>query len=358
MWPFKRKLKILAFGDMKSGCWTARIKRPLVALWDQKHAVYLTNGNEPLPTEGWDIVLFNNLVGSPDRMDGDNLERKSSLFEMMDAFRDGGAKIVYDTDDAQDIIPEHPLNRKQADADVLSSFDIFLKNADLITTTTPTIAQYLRTKTDKPVEILPNCMKIEEFPERSRHTQLRIGMAGSISHIKDILLPLDAIKELQKKYNFQFFIFGFDKLPLKKIMRKCAGSETATAAKELLEKLEGIDYSWIPPVSAKEYPARLAELGFDIGICPLEDTPFNRNKSCIKFYEYSLVGTCAIASDVLPYSLEPVLKAKDWYADLEKLILDSEYRHQEAARQRDWVLANRDISKEYIQWEKAYKNLI
>lgn len=349
-------MKILSIGDLKSGCWMARIKRPLEQLAKLGHEVYFTDGSVAIPTDGWDIVLFNNLIGNTDLMEGEEMQRIASTEEMLNAFKDGGAKIVYDTDDAQDIIPEHTLNKRLWVKDVLKSFEILLKNADLITTTTPTLAEYLRTKTDRPIKVLPNCMDISEFTEREHFDRLRIGMAGSVSHIKDILIPLDAIRELQKKYDFQFFIFGFSKLSLDKFIQRCENEKAVKILKELKKKLKGLDYCWLPPVKTNEYAERLSRLGFDIGICPLEDTQFNQKKSCIKFYEYSLVGTCVIASDVLPYKgeLKDEWLAGDWYSKLEELILNKDLREQRQREQKEWVLDHRDISKEVKQWKKEY----
>lgn len=47
---------------------------------------------------------------------------------------------------------------------------------------------------------------------------------------------------------------------------------------------------------------RLAELRFDIGLAPLQDTGFNRAKTATKWIEYAEAGAAVIASDVTPYS--------------------------------------------------------
>ncbi len=46
---------------------------------------------------------------------------------------------------------------------------------------------------------------------------------------------------------------------------------------------------------------RLAELRFDIGLAPLQDTGFNRAKTATKWIEYAEAGAAVIASDVTPY---------------------------------------------------------
>lgn len=46
---------------------------------------------------------------------------------------------------------------------------------------------------------------------------------------------------------------------------------------------------------------RLAELDFDIGLAPLQDTGFNRAKTATKWIEYAEAGAAVVASDVTPY---------------------------------------------------------
>ena len=124
-------------------------------------------------------------------------------------------------------------------------------------------------------------------------------------------------------------------------------------ALSLKEKLKQVDFICEPAVYAKNYPTKLADLGLDIGLCPLKESEFNRNKSCIKFYEYAMVGTCAIASDVLPFSEEPVTKMDQ----LEKLIADKDFRESETKRQYDWVMENRNMDTKWKLWEQAYKSI-
>jgi glycosyltransferase involved in cell wall biosynthesis len=53
----------------------------------------------------------------------------------------------------------------------------------------------------------------------------------------------------------------------------------------------------IPPVADyARYLETLAELEWDIGICPLAPTPFNAVKANTKWVEYTEVGTAVIAS--------------------------------------------------------------
>ena len=85
-------------------------------------------------------------------------------------------------------------------------------------------------------------------------------------------------------------------------------SPLGRAIKTFLRKTQNLPYEFQPHVAASEYAATLCELRLDIGIAPLADTAFNRNKSSIKYYEYGMSGAVTVASNVLPYSAEvPIL---------------------------------------------------
>ena len=96
-------------------------------------------------------------------------------------------------------------------------------------------------------------------------------------------------------------------------------------------------------------------MDLDIGLCLLNDNPFNRNKSCIKFYEYAMVGTFAVAPDLLPYSEEPVYRPIERLDSL--LSYHQDLLDEKAKWQRKWVLENRNIRKNWKLWEKVYLSL-
>ncbi len=341
-----KKLRITAYGDGKTGCWMARIKRPLNELEKLGHHVdYLSKGD--IAFEKNDIVIFNNLFKLP----------QNETIDLVAYAKSKNVKIVYDTDDAQDEVPVHNLSHNRAKP-LLESFNIMTEAADLITTTTPELAKHLCVKGNKPIKVLPNCLDPKDFPPRMRSKKLRIGFCGSTSHIVDIMLVLPAIRKLQQKYDFEFVVFGFSMNNIDNFRREFKGTSIELYVDDFVKAMKRIKHEWHPWVDVKDYAKKIAALGLDIGLCPLEDNAFNQKKSCIKFYEYALVGTLAVASDVLPYSREPVMKALDWYEALETLINDPQRCEFEAQGQRNWVLQNRDITKMGKVYEELFLNLI
>jgi len=125
--------------------------------------------------------------------------------------------------------------------------------------------------------------------------------------------------------------------------------------KHFMEKLAGIRYEFHPNVPIQQHPQKVCELGLDVGIAPLLDDPFNRYKSCIKYYEYALSGAVTLASHVLPYSAEVPTTAKNnreaWKRKLEEVLQAD--RAKANREQREWVLTHRNIETNVELWEAA-----
>lgn len=326
-------MKILCFSYGFSGCWWIRLKVPLEEL-KKKHAVFLTDGNTKYPMNAWDIVVFNNILTGIEKMDGDRSISSSNVQQMVEELKGYGTKIVYDTDDSQDIHLLHGFIGKIVDDNLDSSYFYLLKNADLITTTTQQLKDHLSKFTDKPIKVLPNCINPDLFPKRKQNDKVKIGYAGSFSHIPDFGIVEPAIKNLKRKHDIYFEILGFQYPP----------------------------YKHKRPVPMEKYYQALADLGADIGICPLLDNPFNRNKSPLKFLEYAMTGTMTLASNRIPYKGELkdewLVDDDKWEETLEKYILDKDLRERTLKEQQEWVLANRNIKTKVGLWEEAYKSIL
>ena len=138
--------------------------------------------------------------------------------------------------------------------------------------------------------------------------------------------------------------------------------DRACAFLELFAALEEVRYTHIPFSALGSYIRLLPRLDLDIGLCPLEDTPFNRHKSALKFYEYAACGTMTIASDVEPYRQEVSVvvpgSGDAWCDALEKFLADPESRDRELERQREFVLTERNIESLKSRWAETLDALI
>jgi glycosyltransferase involved in cell wall biosynthesis len=137
---------------------------------------------------------------------------------------------------------------------------------------------------------------------------------------------------------------------------------------------DGLGRSNIDTVKAFPYPAkwidwRLNSFIEDIsaahmGIAPLYDTEFCRNKGYHKVIGYMALGLPCVASDVAPY--REVIKhgetgflcdtSEDWYKCIEKLILDKNLRHSISLQARD-VTQYFKISYVADLWEKLLTDI-
>ena len=318
--------------DKYSGCWWIRLKTPLEQL-ARKHAVALTDGETAYPLDAFQIVVLNNVVTAPEVISGGKMVGTTSVPEMVKDIKSRGIKIVYDLDDSQEIHPLHGAVGALVD-DNLPNYFYLLKEADLITVTTETLKKHLRQFTKKPIEVLPNCINPLEFPKRKKNNKVKIGYAGSYSHIPDFEIVKDAISSLKEKHDIYFELFGFDYPPFKR--RKV--------------------------VPMERYYAELADMGNDIAIAPLLDNPFNRNKSPLKFLENVAIGSMTLCSNRLPYKGEIpnkwLVDDGDWGKTLERYILDDKLREETLKEQREWVFTERNIKLNWPRWEKCYRSVL
>jgi len=273
-----------------------------------------------------------------------------------------GIRVVFDTDDALDLVPPENLNYR-AVQERIDLYEVLLQAADVVTTTTETLAAHLR-NFNRNVVVVPNSVDPEEWTVAPRRDEIRVGWTGSPTHFTDLALALDAIRELQKKRDFLLVLQGICSEPtldelfetlLIRHGRKFFDTPIGRAIKHFRDKLEGVRYEFHPNVPLEQHPAKVCDLALDVGIAPLVDSPFNHHKSCIKYYEYAMAGAVTLASHVLPYSTEVPLTAKNkrdtWKQKLEWIL--EQDRQSLWREQRDWVMANRNIETTVEQWERV-----
>ncbi len=271
-------------------------------------------------------------------------------------------RIVFDTDDALDLVPPENLNYKAVQKR-LPLYEFLLRSADVVTTTTGNLASYLR-KWNPNVTVIPNSIDPDEGTIEPRSGEPRIGWTGSPTHFVDLAVALDAVREVQKKNPFTFVLQGIcQEATLDELIqvlevrwgKSLFGTPLGKSIKHFMDKLSGIRYEFHPNVPLAEHPRKVCDLKLDIGIAPLIDDPFNRHKSCIKYYEYAMSGAVTLASHVVPYSTEVPITAKNnresWKRKLEEILQAD--RTALCREQRDWVLTHRNIEKSVELWEQV-----
>jgi glycosyltransferase involved in cell wall biosynthesis len=127
-----------------------------------------------------------------------------------------------------------------------------------------------------------------------------------------------------------------------------------------------VHYTPLMVLNYQDYSQYCAGLEIDIALAPLRDSPFNRSKSPVKFYEYSALGLPGVYSDVAAYNEVVVdhengLLARDddsWHEQLSALIENPELRSRLAQQAQAQLRENWLISNQAQQWEQAYTAIL
>ena len=121
-------------------------------------------------------------------------------------------RVVFDTDDALDLVPPENLNYKAVQPR-LPLYESLLRSADVVTTTTETLAEHLR-QWNPNVTVIPNSVDPEEWTVRAAKRRSRASDGPAARRIlPDLAVALDAVRELQKKHPFTFVLQGICKEP-------------------------------------------------------------------------------------------------------------------------------------------------
>jgi hypothetical protein len=341
-------MNIFFLTETESGCYKWRTAIPAKYLQRRGHSVQILS-NELRGYEAPDALVISRA-------------HFTEGYKIVEWCKSNSIRVVFDTDDALDLVPRESLYYKALQPR-LPLYEFLIEEADAVTTTTETLASHLR-KRNSNVIVIPNCVDPEEWTPQERSGGVRVGWSGGTDHFTDLAMPLDAIREVQKKHPFTFVIQGICKEPtleafyerhIRQYGKAFATTPYGKSMKWAIAKLAGIQYEFHPAVEAAEHPQTVCGLKLDIGIAPLLDNNFNRNKSCVKFYEYAMSGAATLASHVLPYSTEVPTLAKntrDWWSQKLEWMLGAN-RQAMSRDERAWVMTHRNIETNVALWERA-----
>lgn len=302
-----------------------------------------------------EFLCFNAKQWTGDTLDGDIVIFQMVLNpEVITQAKEHGAKVVYEVDD---LIVEKVNKEKVEDNDrYINGMVEAIKLSDMVTTTTEALREKLL-KFNKNVVVLPNYIDLDWWGEKldiPTRGDIRIGWAGSTSHVEDLNFLAPVIKRVLDKYDNTRFVY--------------IGTGGYSSDSEHTELMYGKDLFKDISTQRKElylgsdtdlWGYKSKTLYFDIALAPLVDDEFNRCKSNIKWQEYSLNGWAGVYSDVGPYrDIKHGLLAKDqdeFFLRIEELILDQEKREQFAEDAEKEVRKNWILDNHYIKWLEAYK---
>jgi glycosyltransferase involved in cell wall biosynthesis len=186
------------------------------------------------------------------------------------------------------------------------------------------------------VEVIPNHLAPDRLRRPRRHDGIVIGWVAGLEHRADAArIPIaDALAQVLERH--------------RDVRVECIGVDLELPVRYRHDGFVRFD----------ELPTRLA--GWDIGLAPLADIPFNRARSDIKLKEYAGSGIAWLASPVGPYAGHGEheggwLVADDEWADrLDRLVSSPRKRRRLVKLGRRWA-SEQTIDRAAAQWERRFR---
>jgi len=246
-------------------------------------------------------------------------------------------KYIVDFDDA--IFHNYDLSRhKLIQLFLKKKIDHVMKYSSCVIAGNSYLANRAKKSGAKKVEIIPTVIDISRYEvlNKTPTANVIIGWIGSPSTFKYIKAIKPVLQKITEKHNVIIHIIG---------------------AKENLNLGKNIRYiKWTETSEVSEIQK------FDIGIMPLENTPWELGKCSYKLIQYMGCGIPVVASPV-GMNVEVVKDGwngflakdiEDWYSSLENLIKNKTLKITLGGNGRELVLNKFTVQKAYFQ----YKELI
>lgn len=249
----------------------------------------------------------------------------------------GSARIVFDLDDLLTIPPRDNKCTRRFHDDVAVRLDRAMSLCDRLVFSTDYLASHF-VHGDKVVchNSLPDSPWAGLRVSRRLSAKPRVGWAGSAGHLGDLKLLYKVVPALSDLVDWVFM----GQIP-QVIARHCAEVH--------------------PLVPIDQYPQRLADLGLDLAVAPLQSHPYNDAKSHLRLLELGACGYPVICSDVQAFAVQlPVHRCSDdpsdWIEAVRGAIADRDALSAWGDRMRADVLAHWLLSDRVGHWFDAWLN--
>lgn len=254
--------------------------------------------------------------------------------EIVEGFKGLGIPVIYHIDDNLLNIPPSlgaEIQKRQGAQDVIESRAAQLAGCDLIYASTARLAAELgRRFPAQPIFhgiYAPYLGDALVAAEQGKAKPI-IGYMGSKGHQEDIELVAPAVERLlNERPELRFEIFGTIQMP-----PSLAHFGNRVSAHKVNK-------------SYQEFLKVLSDLGWQVGLAPLVNEPFNLCKAPTKYIEYTAAGIPVIASNVPVYAdVIPngggLLVDDDWYMPLVAMLDGAQLRGQTLATARAYCSEN------------------
>lgn len=252
------------------------------------------------------------------------------------------AIFVMEIDDLISEVPDTNRFRKGFHNDALDRFRSASGLCDRLVTSTEFLrSQYghfatesvvcLNALPDNPWSDLPVSQS-----QQLHNNKLRVGWAGSAGHLGDLKLLIPVVQQTRHFVDWVFL----------------------GAVPEALRKLAA---EYHPAVPIVDYPHKLASLGLDLAVAPLEVSRYNHAKSALRILELGACGYPVLCSDrVEAFNIDlPVYRAENEpQAWIERIIAFDQFRALLPATGRDLRSQIQDkylLSKRLNYWLDTWR---
>lgn len=276
-------------------------------------------------------------------------------FYVIERLKNSGVHLVYDIDDDIFTIPHHNSASSVYNMDAKQASVAIMNLCDVVTVTSNILRNRLELEgVTVPIKVIPNALDPKKewvslnqigSPDGCR----RLLWQGSGTHIRDWYECADAVDEIMKRHDdLRVTILGFLPPQINAFLKDTARPWWNN------NRIEYSDF-----VSTETYFQLIPHLRAEVAIAPLQESEFNKSKSCCKFLEYSCIGVPVVASDCLPYSDVIthedngflVLTKEEWIEAIEECLSSQERRQELVKSARKVVKKEYDIRKWAKEWE-------
>lgn len=335
---------VLVFPSDRNACGSYRMIWPAEAMKAQGYDVRVARNNPAVVKQGEKIV------GLAEDLHADMVffQRpcRRQYIEIFEFLQRDGIKIIVDFDD--DLTSIHPLNPAHFyynfhgdNGDMHWKYGIQACDmADYVTVTTPRLQEVFGEKS----VIVPNCIPQSYLEiKRPENDLVTVGWAGiTATHPIDLQVTHGAINQAlaATKGKSRFLALGDEKTLQNLGVRNREPN------------------GWLDGVKINEYPEFVSQL--DIGIVPLDDTPFNNAKSFLKALEYASLGVVPVVSPT-PDNMRMVdvgaavvaRNPREWALRIKELIEDNDLRQELALKAREYA-STQTIEGNTQRWADAW----
>ena len=250
-------------------------------------------------------------------------------------------------DDLEDIPLSSPVRAFYAQSKNMLLIKRLAHYCDVLQFSSPELKRKYGYLNERTVVFPNHVLEIPPEINRGAGDKLIVGWGGSAGHLRDIArISGRLIEWVMSRSDVHLYLM-------------CAENIL-----DLFKKLPAKRKKHFPPGSMRDYHDFLTHL--DIGIAPLEDTPFNRSRSDVKFLEYAAHGVVPVVQATGPYLLS-VENGKtglffrttdELIAKLDYLLADKSARKTMSANAREYVLRERNQLDRGLDRVNFYRGLI